>query len=105
MAAGIGSMNVYYQRYSDTAGIITSPQPGVTTSEYIDAGFGWSRFRYFDFNQQYRRILDNGSVGVVSAYVRHTQDNQIGIVSSYVRHDAANVGYVTAGNDIPNVEP
>jgi len=105
MAAGIGSMNVFYTRYSDAAGIAATVQPGFAVSDYADPGWGWDRFRYYQFNADYVRILDNGSVGVVSSYVRHNENNQPVSVSSYFRYDSANVGYSTRGTNIPNIQP
>jgi len=91
MAAGIGSMNFFYQRYSETAGIPTA-QPASCISTYVDAGFGWSRFQYRNFNEDYAKYSD--TAGIIT-----TQP------APYLRHDANNVGYITAGNQIPNVEP
>ena len=112
MAAGIGSMNFYYQRYSETAGIPTA-QPASGISTYIDAGFGWSRYQYRNFNLGYIKYSDTAGIPTTqpprngSGYVRYSET--AGIITaqplSYVRHDAANVGYVTAGNNVPNFEP
>ena len=116
MAAGIGSMNVFYQRYSETAGIITAPQPGFAVSDYADAGFGWSRYRYYNFNGDYVRYSETAGIPTAAAlpYQRYVavydaQGQFTGNISTtpgvYRRHDLANVGYITAGNDIPNIEP
>ena len=106
MAAGIGSMNWYYQRYSDTAGIITG-QPGFTTSSWVDPGWGWDKFRYQNQNGQYvRHDENNNPTGIPSSYVRHDENNNpVGVISSYLRHDSDNVGYATEGGDIPNFDP
>ena len=112
MAAGIGSMNFFYQRYSETAGIPTA-QPASGISTYVDAGFGWSRFQYRNFNLDYEKYSD--TAGILTAqpprngtgYVRYS--DTAGIITTqpapYLRHDANNVGYITAGNQIPNIEP
>lgn len=111
MAAGIGSMNFYYQRYSETAGIPTA-QPASGISTYIDAGFGWSRYQYRNFNLGYIKYSDTAGIPTTqpprngSGYVRYSET--AGIITaqplSYVRHDAANVGYATIGNNVPNFE-
>lgn len=100
MAAGIGSMNWYYERFSDTAGISTDQPTKTNISAWEDPGNGWSKWRYYNFNADYVR-----QVGVVSAYVRHDENNNVAIVSSYVRHDLNNVAFSTVGPDIPNTGP
>ena len=81
--------NQNYVRYSDTAGIATSPQPSSTPGT-VDPGTGWTTQPYLNFNGDYVRRDENNNVGVVSAYVRHDENNNVGIVSSYVRHDENN---------------
>ena len=112
MAAGIGSMNFFYQRYSETAGIPTA-QPASGISTYVDAGFGWSRFQYRNFNEDYEKYSDTAGIRTTQplrnggGYVRYS--DTAGIITSqpvpYLRHDDNNVGYVTSGNLIPNIEP
>lgn len=103
MAAGIGSMNWWYRRNND---IDTNVLPPNNVSAYIDAGEGWSRYRYRNFDASYQRTLDNGSVGVVSAYVRHDENNQpVGVGSAYVRYDENNVIVPNPGNNVPNDGP
>ncbi len=72
MAAGIGSMNFWYERYSLTPGISTT-QPGVTTSSWVDPGEGWSRYRYKDFNGDYERYTETPGVPAPppAPYQRH----------------------------------
>lgn len=53
MAAGIGSMNFYYERYSDTPGISTT-QP-LFNLDNTDPGLGWSNYNYKNFNEGYTR--------------------------------------------------
>lgn len=105
MAAGIGSMNWWYERYSDTAGILTTQPSDTNSSAWIDPGFGWSKWRYYNFNADYVRHDENNNVGIVSGYVRHDENNQPIGVSPYVRHDIANVAFSTAGPNIPNTGP
>ena len=100
MAAGIGSMNWWYVRH-DPAGVVSTTQPGFTTSSWEDPGFGWSKWRYQNQNGDYIR-----QSGIVSAYVRHDENNQpVGVISAYRRYDMDNVAFSTAGPNIPNTGP
>ena len=100
MAAGIGSMNWYYERFSDTAGITTTQPSKLNVSNYVDAGEGWSRYRYINFNDDY---VKNGGSGIVSAYVRHDDDNNpVGFVSAYRRSDDDCNPVPDPGNNVPN---
>ena len=60
MAAGIGSMNFYYQRYSDTPGISTD-QPSFVVDN-TDPGNGWSNYNYKNFNDGYIRYSDTPGI-------------------------------------------
>ena len=106
MAAGIGSMNFWYERYSLTPGISTV-QPGVTTSSWVDPGEGWSRYRYKDFNGDYERYTETPGVPAPEpeAYQRHDIDNNPVTPASYVRYDINNVIVPDPGNDVPNDGP
>ena len=88
--------NQGYIRYSDTAGIQTSPQPSSIPGT-VDPGAGWTTQPYLNFSDDYVRYSD--TAGITTApqplqnagdYVRHDENNNVGIVSSYVRHDDNN---------------
>ena len=50
--------NQNYIRYSDTAGIATSPQP-LSTPGTVDPGDGWETKPYLNFNGDYRKFDDD----------------------------------------------
>jgi len=105
MAAGIGSMNWWYRRNND---IDTNVLPPNNVSAYIDAGEGWSRYQYRNFNAAYQRFDDDGNniTGSIQPYERHNEANQpVGVGSAYVRYDENNVIVPNPGNNVPNDGP
>lgn len=96
MAAGIGSMNFFYQRSDENNNPITNPS---STDDNSDPGEGWSNLNYLDFNGDYVRYDENNNVAPTpQAYQRHDENNQPISSASYIRHDEDN-------NPVPNPPP
>ena len=76
MAAGIGSMNVYYQRHDENNNPIANP---ASTADNSDPGEGWSNLNYLDFNADYVRYSDTPGITTTppAPYVRRDENNVI----------------------------
>lgn len=89
MAAGIGSMNVYYQRHDENNIPIANP---ASTADNSDPGEGWSNFNYLDFNGDYVRYDENNNIAPApQPYQRHDENNNPIGSAPYVRRDENNV--------------
>ena len=110
MAAGIGSMNFYYQRHDDDN---SNPVQPPNAQDATDPGFGWSNLNYRNFNRGYIRYGDVPGSSVPQPafdggdYVRYEDvpGSPAPQPAPYLRHDNANVGYSTNPPPIPNQEP
>ena len=89
--------NWLYTRYSETAGIETSPQP-LFNPVSSDPGDGWTNFSYKDFNGNYQARDENNVPFTPAPYVPRDENNQIITPAPYVRHDEDN-------NVVPNPAP
>ena len=94
--AGIGSMNVFYQRHDENNNPIPNP---ASTADNSDPGEGWSNLSYLNFNDDYVRYDEAGNVAPApEPYQRHDENNQPIASAPYVRHDEDN-------NPVPNPPP
>ena len=83
--------NQGYIRYSDTAGIATSPQP-LSTPGTIDPGTGWETKPYLNFNGDYKKFDDNGVdvTASIQPYERRDDNGVVVPVEPYARHNDDN---------------
>jgi len=82
--------NWLYERYSETAGIITSPQPAFNPVS-SDPGEGWTNFSYKDFNGDYQARDEDNQPFTPDPYQAHDENNQPFTPATYVRYDENNV--------------
>ena len=94
--AGIGSMNVFYQRSDEDNNPIPNP---ASTADNSDPGDGWSNLNYLNFDGGYVRHDENNQVAPApQPYQRRDENNQLIASDPYVRHDEDN-------NPVPNPPP
>ncbi len=88
-AAGIGSMNFYYQRSDEDNNPIANP---ASTDNDSDPGEGWSNLNFLDFNAGYVRYDVNNNVAPApQPYQRHDENNNPIATPPYVRYDEDNI--------------
>ena len=91
-------MNFWYERYSLTPGISTT-QPNADISSWVDAGEGWSRYRYKNFSADYVRYSETPGIttdppapyqkreAVYDADGNVIANNPV-VAANYIRYDA-----------------